>query len=53
MVIERQLNGQVHRTFGPNGLEARLIVPLSHERWPQPIGQGMGEGDAAAARSSG
>jgi PAS domain S-box-containing protein len=53
MVIERQLNGQVHRTFGPNGLEAQLIVPLSHERWPQPVGQGMGEGDGAAAGSSG
>jgi PAS domain S-box-containing protein len=48
MVIERQLNGQVHRTLGPNGLDARLIVPLSHERWPQRVGQGMGEGDGAA-----
>jgi PAS domain S-box-containing protein len=35
MVIERQLNGQVTRTFGPKGLEAKLVVPLSHERWPQ------------------
>jgi PAS domain S-box-containing protein len=34
MVIERQLNGQVQQTFGPEGLTARLIVPLTHERWP-------------------
>jgi PAS domain S-box-containing protein len=35
MVIERQLNGQVTRSFGPDGMEAKLVVPLSHERWPQ------------------
>src|SRR5262249_7674332 len=35
MVIERQLNGQVERTFGAEGMEAKLVVPLSHERWPQ------------------
>jgi len=34
MVIERQLNGQVQQTFGPHGLNARLTVPLTHERWP-------------------
>jgi PAS domain S-box-containing protein len=34
MVIERQLNGQVKQSFGPNGLEAKLTVPLTHERWP-------------------
>jgi PAS domain S-box-containing protein len=45
MVIERQLNGQVHRTFGPNGLEAKLIVPLSHERWPRPVPQVEGDGE--------
>ncbi|MEJ0075282.1 MAG: GAF domain-containing protein [Alphaproteobacteria bacterium] len=37
MVIERQLNGQVTRTFGPEGMEAKLVVPLSHERWPQQV----------------
>jgi PAS domain S-box-containing protein len=51
MVIERQLNGQVHRTFGPKGLDARLVVPLSHERWPQREGQ-MSEGAAAAAEDN-
>jgi hypothetical protein len=35
MVIERQLNGQVDQSFGPQGLEARLTVPLTHERWPE------------------
>jgi two-component sensor histidine kinase len=34
MVIERQLNGQVQQNFGPEGLEVKLIVPLTHERWP-------------------
>jgi two-component sensor histidine kinase len=34
MVIERQLNGQVHQSFGSNGLNVRLTVPLTHERWP-------------------
>jgi two-component sensor histidine kinase len=34
MVIERQLNGEVQRTFRPDGLQVRLIVPLTHERWP-------------------
>ena len=34
MVIERQLNGHVQQNFGPEGLEVKLIVPLTHERWP-------------------
>jgi two-component sensor histidine kinase len=34
MVIERQLNGQVEQTFGPDGVNAKLTVPLTHERWP-------------------
>jgi PAS domain S-box-containing protein len=45
MVIERQLNGQVTRTFGPNGMEARLVMPLSHERWPQPAEQSPIDGE--------
>ena len=28
------LNGQVQQTYGPDGLEAKLTVPLTHERWP-------------------
>jgi two-component sensor histidine kinase len=34
MVIERQLNGEVQQVFEPNGLHAKLTVPLTHERWP-------------------
>ena len=37
MVIQRQLDGKVQRAFGPDGLDARLIIPLTHERWPQPV----------------
>lgn len=33
-VIQHQLNGMVENSFGPEGLEAHLIVPLTHERWP-------------------
>jgi PAS domain S-box-containing protein len=47
MVIERQLNGEVHRSFGPEGMDARLVVPLAHERWPQPVGHSLGEGEMA------
>jgi two-component sensor histidine kinase len=34
MVIERQLNGTVRMTYAPDGLDAELTVPLTHERWP-------------------
>jgi PAS domain S-box-containing protein len=34
LVIERQLNGEVHRTFTADGLRVKLVVPLTHERWP-------------------
>ena len=37
MVIERLLGGQLDRTFGAEGLDARLTIPLTHERWPQPL----------------
>lgn len=36
LVIERQMNGQVHRTYTREGLSVRLVVPLTHERWPTP-----------------
>jgi two-component sensor histidine kinase len=36
LVIERQLNGEVHRSFSQNGLSVHMIVPLTHERWPGP-----------------
>jgi two-component sensor histidine kinase len=37
MVIERQLNGAVHMVYTPDGLQAELTVPLTHERWPGAI----------------
>jgi two-component sensor histidine kinase/PAS domain-containing protein len=36
LVIERQLNGEVQRTFGNSGLTVKMLVPLTHERWPSP-----------------
>jgi two-component sensor histidine kinase len=36
LVIERQLNGEVHRTFTRSGLAVHMVVPLTHERWPSP-----------------
>jgi two-component sensor histidine kinase len=36
LVIERQLNGEVHRTFSRYGLTVHMVVPLTYERWPSP-----------------
>jgi PAS domain S-box-containing protein len=47
MVIERQLNGEMHRSFGPDGLDARLVIPLSHERWPRQVAMPTDEGQPA------
>jgi PAS domain S-box-containing protein len=33
-VIERQLNGEVRQSFGRDGMDAKLTIPLTHERWP-------------------
>ncbi len=38
LVIERQLNGEVTRTFSRKGLAAHMLVPLTHERWPAAAG---------------
>jgi two-component sensor histidine kinase len=37
LVIERQLNGEVQRSYSRSGLSVHLVVPLTHERWPSPI----------------
>jgi len=34
LVIERQLNGEVHASYAREGFFIRMIVPLTHERWP-------------------
>jgi two-component sensor histidine kinase len=36
LVIRRQLNGEVTRSFSRKGLIVKLVVPLTHERWPVP-----------------
>lgn len=54
MVIERQLNGEVHRSLTPAGVAARLVVPLTHERWPgRPLPAEPAETPAQVAASSG
>ena len=34
LLIERQLNGEVTRSFTRTGLTVHMVVPLTHERWP-------------------
>ncbi|HXW42844.1 MAG TPA: HWE histidine kinase domain-containing protein [Xanthobacteraceae bacterium] len=34
LVIVRQLNGAVTRSYSRKGLEVKMLVPLTHERWP-------------------
>jgi two-component sensor histidine kinase len=43
LVIERQLNGEVHRTFGRSGLTVHMTVPLTRDRWPHPASAADGE----------
>jgi two-component sensor histidine kinase len=40
LVIERQLNGEVTRTYGRNGLSVHMVVPLTHARWPSAAASG-------------
>lgn len=47
LLIERQLNGEVTRSFTRAGLTVRMVVPLTHERWPMapmPAETAMAEG---------
>ena len=34
LVIERQMDGEVSRSYGRQGLSVRMVVPLANERWP-------------------
>lgn len=36
LVIQRQLNGEVIRNYSSEGLGVKMLVPLTHERWPAP-----------------
>jgi PAS domain S-box-containing protein len=40
LVIQRQLNGEVIRNFTGDGLSVKLLVPLTHERWPATVAAG-------------
>ncbi len=42
LVIERQLNGEVTRSFTRKGLSVHMLVPLTHERWPTAAASGGG-----------
>jgi PAS domain S-box-containing protein len=52
MVIERQLNGNVQRSFGPKGMDAKLTIPLTHERWPGGLGESSSEATSANEEAS-
>jgi two-component sensor histidine kinase len=43
LVIERQLNGEVHRTFSRSGLTVHMTVPLTRDRWPNSAASDGGE----------
>jgi two-component sensor histidine kinase len=43
LVIERQLNGEVTRSFSRKGLAVKMLVPLTHERWPSPATAAAGQ----------
>jgi PAS domain S-box-containing protein len=47
LVIQRQLNGEVTRSFTSKGLTVKLLVPLTHERWPTPAVPGAGHTESA------
>jgi len=34
LVIERQMDGEVSRSYGRKGLSVRMVVPLANGRWP-------------------
>jgi len=48
LLIERQLNGDVTRTFGRKGLTVHMNVPLTHERWPTAPGAAATMSESAA-----
>lgn len=34
LVIERQMNGELHPSYTRAGFSMQMVVPLTHERWP-------------------
>jgi PAS domain S-box-containing protein len=47
LVIERQLNGEVTRSFKRTGLVVHMVIPLTHERWPTTTASAAGTPDHA------
>jgi len=39
LVIRRQLNGEVIQSFSRKGHSVKIVVPLTHERWPSRAAQ--------------
>jgi two-component sensor histidine kinase len=39
LVIRRQLNGEVVHSFGRKGHSVKIVVPLTHARWPGGVAQ--------------
>jgi PAS domain S-box-containing protein len=37
LVIRRQLNGEIAYSYSRKGLGVKLVVPLTHERWPSRV----------------
>jgi two-component sensor histidine kinase len=52
LLIERQLNGEVTRAFGREGLTVHMDVPLTHERWPNAPGAAANMPESAAQHAS-
>jgi PAS domain S-box-containing protein len=47
LVIERQLNGEVTRSFTRKGLTVKMLVPLTHARWPSDTAAPPGQAEQA------
>ncbi len=39
LVIRRQLNGEANHSFARKGHSVKIVVPLTHERWPSRAAQ--------------
>ncbi len=49
LVIERQMNGEVHSVYARKGLSMRMVIPLTHERWPDQATAAAATGAAEGA----
>jgi PAS domain S-box-containing protein len=49
LVIARQMNGEVHAAYAREGFSARMVVPLTHERWPTQLLDPAAQAEGVAA----